>query len=69
MNHYKEKTDFPGSLVVKNRHANAGDLRDIGSIPRSGRCPGGGTHSSFLAWSIPWTEETGRVAESWTQLK
>ena len=31
------------------------------------------THSSILAWRIPWTEEHGRlqsvVADSWTQLK
>ena len=31
-----------------------------------------GTHSSFLAWEIPWTEEPGgllhEVAKSWTQL-
>ena len=29
-------------LVVKNPHANAGDIRDVGSILGSGRCPGGG---------------------------
>ena len=29
-------------LVVKNPPANAGDLRDIGSIPGSQRSPGGG---------------------------
>ena len=28
--------------MVKNSLANAGDLRDSGSIPRSGRSPGGG---------------------------
>ena len=33
-------------LVVKNLPANAGDLRDRGSIPGSGRCPGG--HSNPL---------------------
>ena len=27
-------------LVVKNLAANAGDVRDMGSIPGSGRCPG-----------------------------
>ena len=26
------------------------------------------THSSILAWRIPWTEEPGRFAKSWTQL-
>ena len=24
------------------------------------------THSSILAWEIPWTEEPARIAESWT---
>ena len=48
-------------LVVKNLPANAGDIRDLGLIPGLGRSPGGGhaTHSSILAWRIPWTEEPG----------
>ena len=29
-------------LIVKNPPANAGDIRDMGSIPGSGRSPGGG---------------------------
>ena len=29
-------------LVVKNPYANAGDIRDAGSIPRLGISPGGG---------------------------
>ena len=32
-------------LVVKNLPANVGDIRDAGSIPGSGRSPGGG-HSN-----------------------
>ena len=28
-------------LVVKNPTANAGDIRDVGSTPGSGRSPGG----------------------------
>ena len=28
--------------MVKNLPANAGDVRDVGSVPRSGRSPGGG---------------------------
>ena len=32
----------PGGAVVKNLPANAGDTRDPGSIPGSGRSPGGG---------------------------
>ena len=49
--------------MVKNLLANAGDVRDVGLIPGSGRSPGGGhtTHSSVLAWRIPWTEEPGRL--------
>ena len=27
-------------LVINNLPANAGDIRDVGSIPGSGRCPG-----------------------------
>ena len=30
------------ALVVKNLPANAGDIRDVGLIPGSGRSPGGG---------------------------
>ena len=30
------------ALVVKNPPANAGDIRDMGLIPRSGRVPGEG---------------------------
>ena len=33
-------TFFPGGTVVKNPPANAGDTRDFGSIPGSGRSPG-----------------------------
>jgi len=48
-------------LVVKNLPANAGDIRDTSSIPRLGRTleKEMTTHSSILAWRIPWTEEPG----------
>ena len=36
--------------VVKNLPANAGDIRDMGSIPASGRSPGGG-HGNPLQYS------------------
>ena len=47
--------------MVKNFPANAGDIRDVGSVLRSGRSleEGMSTHSSILAWRIPWTEEPG----------
>ena len=57
------------ALVVKNPHANAGDVRNVGSIPGSGRSPGGGqaTYSSILAWRIPWTEEPGGLQSMGSQ--
>ena len=50
-------------VVVKNPPANAEDVRNVGSVPELGRSPGGGhaTHSSILAWRMPWTEEPGRL--------
>ena len=44
---YAFEGGFPGVLVVKNSPFNAGDLRDIGSIPGSGRAPGGGHGNPF----------------------
>ena len=38
------------ALEVKNPSANAGDIRDVGSIPGSDRYPGGG-HSNLLWYS------------------
>ena len=47
--------------MVENTPAKAGDLRDVGSIPGSGRSleEGMATRSNSLAWRIPWTEEPG----------
>ena len=49
---------FPGGSDDKESACNAGVP---GSIPGSGRSPeeGMATHSSILAWRIPWTEEPG----------
>ena len=38
------------ALVVKNSPADAGDLRDTGSIPGLGTSPGGG-HGNLLQYS------------------
>ena len=65
---------FPSSSAIKNLPDNAGDIRDMVSI--SGKIPGGGngTHSSILAWRIPWREKPGGlyvvhgVAKCQTQL-
>ena len=42
--------DTQAALVVKNPPANAGDIRDVGSIPGSGRSPGG-QHGNPLQYS------------------
>ena len=49
------------ALVVKNLPANAGDIRDVGSTPGSGRSSGGG-HGNPLQSSVlvdPWTDKPG----------
>ena len=48
--------------MVKNLPANVGDVRDVGLIlgqedPLEKEMA---THSSILAWNIPWTEAPGR---------
>ena len=47
--------------MVKNLPANAGDVRDLGSIPglEDPLEEGMATHSSIFAWRISWTEERG----------
>ena len=52
---------------MKNPLVNAGDISDMGLIPGSGRSPGRGTHSSILAWRIPWTEEPGGLQSTGSQ--
>ena len=63
-------------LVVKNPPANAGDIRDSGSIPCSGRSPGKGNgyplQYSCLENSMDrgfWWATVHRVTKSWAQLK
>ena len=50
-----ELIDVSGGIVVKNPPANTGDA---GSVPGLGRSleEEMTTHSSILAWEIPWTE-------------
>ena len=45
------------ALLVKSLPANAGDEEDVGSIPGSGRCPGGGNgnplqYSGLENWAV-----------------
>ena len=51
---------IPGGSDDKEYACNAGDP---GLIPGLGRSPEEGmiTHSSILAWRIPWTEQPGRL--------
>ena len=63
-------------LVVKNLPDNGGDIKNVGSIPGSGRCPGGG-HGNPLQYSClenpmargAWWATVHRVAKSRTLLK
>ena len=54
-------TGFPGGSVVKNSLGNAGDVRDaVQSLGWEDPLEWEkATHSSILAWKIPWTEEPG----------
>ena len=49
-------------LMVKNLPANAGDIRtQVQSLGPDFLEEDMATHSSILAWRIPWTEEPGRL--------
>ena len=51
-------TGFPGGSVVKNPPTNEDmQVRSLG--PEDPLQEGMATHSSILAWRIPWTEEPG----------
>ena len=64
------------ALVVKNPPANTGDVRDMSSIPGSGRSPGGG-HDNPLQYSClensmdkgVWWAMVHAVTKSQTRLK
>ena len=72
----EEHRAFQVALVVKNLPANAGDVRDKGLIPGSGRCPGEG-HGNTLPYSRlenpmdggAWEATVHRAALSRTRLK
>ena len=67
---------FQVVLVVKNPPANAGDIREVGLIPGSGRSPGGGngTPLQYSCLENPmdrgdWRATVHSVTKSWIQLK
>ena len=77
-NKYGNKWGFPGDSVVQNLRANTGDLRDTGSIPGSGRCPGGG-HGNPLQYSclelshgqrslVSYSPQGHRIGHNWSNL-
>ena len=57
------KIPLHGLPCSEESTCNAADMGDTGSVPGLGRPPGGWlvTHSSTLAWRIPWTEEPGAL--------
>ena len=65
----------PVTQVVKNLTSNAGDARDVGSIPKSERSTGGG-NDNLLQYSClenpmdrgAWWATVHRVTKSWTRL-
>ena len=62
--------------MVKNPPANAGDIKDVGSIPGSGRSPGGG-YGNPLQYSClenpmdrgAWRTAVHRAAKNQARLK
>ena len=60
---------FPGGKMVKNSPANAGNRRDVASIPGLGRSlgVGNGNPLQYSCWKIPWTEELGELQSKWLQ--
>ena len=55
----KQRRPSQVALALKNPPAKEADIRDVGSIPGSGKSieESMATHSSMLARRIPWTEE------------
>ena len=67
---------FPGGSVVENPPANAGDDRDMGLIPGSGRSPGGGDGNPLQSSCLQnpmdrgaWQATVHRVPGNRTRLK
>ena len=72
LRHVPNAVGFPGGSARKESACN---VEELGLIPRLGRSleKGMATHSSILAWRIPWTEEPGcptvhGVAKSQTEM-
>ena len=67
------KRGFPGRSVVKNPSVSAGDASDSGSIPGSGRSPGG-RNGNLLQYSClenpmdkgNWRATVHGITKGWT---
>ena len=76
LNHMKLQRASQEVILVKNPFANAGGIREVGSISELGRSPGG-RHGNPLQYSClenpmdigTWQTMVHRVAKGWTQLK
>ena len=73
INTNKYVNGFPGGSVVKNLPASAGDTRDVGSIPGSGRSPevGNGNLLQYSCLENPMDRGVRQVTvhgvvQSWT---
>ena len=71
----ESESGFPGGTVIKNLPATVGNARDEGSIPGSGRSPGGGNGNPLQYSCVGnpmdrgvWGATVHGVAKSQTQL-
>ena len=65
--------NFPDAASGRELPANAGDIRDMGSIPELGRSPGGGHGNPLQYFCLEnptdrgaWLATDHRAAKSWT---
>ena len=70
---FSDNAGSPVELVVKNLLAKAGNLREVGSIPGSGRSSGGGYGNPLQHSCLEnptdrgaWRSTVHGVAKSWT---
>ena len=68
LNKSQRKPGFRNGSAGKESTCSAGDTRDTGLIPGSGRFPGGGDGCPLQdsCWRISWTEEPGRLCPQCT---
>ena len=66
MNHYG--FGFPGGSTVKTLLASVEDMGSVRGIGQEELLEEKmATHSSIVAWEIPWAEEPGRLQSMWSE--